>query len=200
VNKSTGELEDLEAYLRNKYTDTDLVVENDKCRNTRATTYSGFGATYKTCSHGRVPVVRIGEVSFHGGTTTSPTNGMGLVVALAKWLPPVPFVVHTPPGWEELLESVPAPVPVIECNWNDYGVPNVGRAWWEQLLAECSKRKIEHVMVCCTGGHGRTGTALAALCVAGAGLSAKEAIKLVRDRLCKSAIETLAQEQYVERL
>ena len=54
-------------------------------------------------------------------------------------------------------------------------------------------------MACCVGGHGRTGTTLACLMVAG-GLTADEAIHRVRTTYGKKAAETSVQEKYVGRV
>ncbi len=85
---------------------------------------------------------------------------------------------------------------VIRLDWPDMSAPvHVGVRWWLRLLELLPA----HTCVCCMGGHGRTGTALAALLVA-SGMDAETAIKTVRDGHCRRAIETAGQEAYIKRL
>lgn len=48
----------------------------------------------------------------------------------------------------------------------------------------------------CVGGHGRTGTALAAMLIA-AGMAPEDAIAYVRQKHCRSATETPGQTPYL---
>jgi hypothetical protein len=109
--------------------------------------------------------------------------------------------------------------PVVKLDWRDYGVPPVGVDiyFWKRFLSMLPKGNI---VVCCQGGHGRTGTCLAALAVASgmtandaialvreqhckkaiAGMTANDAIALVREQHCKKAIETDSQLAYIKSL
>ena len=77
--------------------------------------------------------------------------------------------------------------------------------------------KSSRTIICCHGGHGRTGTALASMIIAdpkwekssekillGSGHSSKykvtDVIDYIRDRHCNKAIETTGQEDYLEKL
>ena len=77
--------------------------------------------------------------------------------------------------------------------WPDRGVPNDAaqlRQALRWLLRQAAEgRRIE---IGCAGGHGRTGTALAALMVL-QGASVHDAVRLVRRTYCEDAIETRAQ-------
>jgi hypothetical protein len=85
---------------------------------------------------------------------------------------------------------------VIRLDWPDMSAPvHVGIRWWMRLLELLPA----HTCVCCVGGHGRTGTALAALLVA-SGMDAETAIRTVREQHCRRAIETQGQEAYVKGL
>ena len=57
----------------------------------------------------------------------------------------------------------------------------------------------ERVELGCLGGHGRTGTALAALAIL-TGLPAAEAVTWTRTTYCPKAIETEAQESFITHL
>ena len=87
---------------------------------------------------------------------------------------------------------------VLRIDNPDMGVPPVGYAFWERLAVLLP---VGRVVCCCFGGHGRTCTALAALMIAtDLKITAKEAIKNVRDLHCENAIESSTQEKYLELL
>jgi protein-tyrosine phosphatase len=66
--------------------------------------------------------------------------------------------------------------PTLGIQWPDMGIPNLRSSFWVELLNRLPEGA---TMACCVGGHGRTGTTLACLMVAG-GLTADEAIHRVR--------------------
>src|SRR5690606_28843780 len=83
-------------------------------------------------------------------------------------------------------------------NWPDFGVPAVPEVAVTQLvdafIRACEGERVE---MGCLGAHGRTGTALACMGVL-AGLTPREAIAHVRKVHCSKAVETKAQEEWVE--
>lgn len=88
------------------------------------------------------------------------------------------------------------PPPVVELAWADGGVPFVGAEFWVEL---CDQLPGGDVLICCVGGHGRTGTALGALLIAG-GMSFHDAMKVVWGGYCKKAVETKGQIGYLQAL
>ena len=85
---------------------------------------------------------------------------------------------------------------VVTLAWPDMTAPTyVGIRFWERL----AQMMPEDTAICCMGGHGRTGTALAALLVAD-GCEGQEAIDRVRAEHCPRAIETKEQETYIRGL
>lgn len=85
---------------------------------------------------------------------------------------------------------------LIRLDWPDMTAPvHIPVAFWLRLWAMLP----EHTVVACMGGHGRTGTALAALLVAD-GREGQEAIDMVRTKHCARAIETSKQEAYIKQL
>jgi hypothetical protein len=85
---------------------------------------------------------------------------------------------------------------LIRLDWPDMTAPvHVPISFWLRLWAMLP----EHTVVACMGGHGRTGTALAALLVAD-GREGQEAIDMVRTKHCPRAIETARQEAYIKQL
>lgn len=81
---------------------------------------------------------------------------------------------------------------IVRLMWDDYDIPPVGLDFWLAMLPLLDG----HVTITCIGGHGRSGTAVAALLVAD-GWDAQKAIDHVRQTHCELAIETRYQEEYV---
>lgn len=87
----------------------------------------------------------------------------------------------------------------MQMNWPDYGVVNLPIQFWLDLL-NYIKTNNQRMLIFCLGGHGRTGTALAALLICEFGYTPIKACKHVRTRYCDEAIESLSQEQYLNSL
>jgi hypothetical protein len=92
----------------------------------------------------------------------------------------------------------------VAIDWKDFGAPGLERADWEAILEDirdeaASDSRVTSVLVCCAGGHGRTGTALAILAgmckVVPEGI---DPIKWVREVYCKKVVESEEQIKYVE--
>jgi len=92
----------------------------------------------------------------------------------------------------------PVPWPSRELRWPDFRLP-ADPADARDALSELWRRSAgERVEVACGGGHGRTGTALACLAVLD-GVPADEAVRWVRARYARRAVETPWQRRYVAR-
>ena len=90
---------------------------------------------------------------------------------------------------------------ILYIDWDDGGVPvGLSVAWWEHLAKYVRTIKGDGV-VCCIGGHGRTGTVLSIL-AAKLGLVPQEEdpVAWVRDHYCPDAVETNGQIMYIERM
>ena len=88
--------------------------------------------------------------------------------------------------------------PVLRIHNPDMGIPPVGFEFWKELYALLP---LGRTVCCCVGGHGRTGTALAALILAGdPERSWEEAAEIVRENHCSNAIESDLQETYLKAL
>jgi len=92
------------------------------------------------------------------------------------------------PRMEEYV--IPRPK-VLTMAWHDFHVPPIGIKFWYALVKEI---KGQSVAIVCSGGHGRSGTALA--CVLAA-MGIRNPVQLIRNHYCKKAVETTAQENYV---
>lgn len=101
--------------------------------------------------------------------------------------------------WLALNDIVRQPVPIVSCSWPDGVAPwPLTVAFWRRLAALLPKDG--RTVFCCAGGHGRTGTSLAAVLIALGNYTADDAIATIRRVHCCHAIETAAQERYLESL
>jgi hypothetical protein len=82
--------------------------------------------------------------------------------------------------------------------WPDFRLPTDPVEAAEAFAELHARSATERVEVACGGGRGRTGTALACLCIV-AGTPAEEAVDYVRSRYDPHAIETPWQRRYVRR-
>jgi protein-tyrosine phosphatase len=82
--------------------------------------------------------------------------------------------------------------------WEDYGLPENWRVAVNTIIDTYKKaQKGYWVEVGCIGGHGRTGTVIAAMAVL-SGMRFDEAVEWTRKQYCSHAIETKEQEWWVE--
>ncbi len=97
--------------------------------------------------------------------------------------------------------KVPTAKPVyIRLDWPDGSAPKVGLAFWRALWASLPQGTDDDpakIQVCCVGGHGRTGTCLAAFLIAVVGRSRANAVNFVRYAHCTNAVETESQITYL---
>ena len=99
-----------------------------------------------------------------------------------------------------LLGRRPEPVPWEEhwVPWPDFRLPRDPALLRTELVAVWERAAGERVEVACSGGTGRTGTALACLAVLD-GVPAEEAVAFVRAGYRPRAVETGAQRRFVAR-
>jgi len=102
------------------------------------------------------------------------------------------YGLYLDPHWQP-------PWPHDHLQWPDFGVPD-DLGLLHKALTELLDRAGhgELVEMGCLGGHGRTGTALACAAIL-AGEKADSAVRWVRSSYCSAAIETAAQERFIER-
>lgn len=80
--------------------------------------------------------------------------------------------------------------------WPDFRLPSdraEARTVFADILVRASQERVE---IACSGGHGRTGTALACLAVLD-GVPASDAVRFVRASYNPKAVETPWQKRYV---
>lgn len=82
--------------------------------------------------------------------------------------------------------------------WQDFRLPRDHRDAAAALREAWLRGDRDRVEIACTGGRGRTGTALACIAVLD-GVPAREAVAYVRERYDRHAVETPWQHRYVTR-
>ncbi len=90
------------------------------------------------------------------------------------------------------------PWPAHWIAWPDFGTPRDRSAAHEAMREAWQRAGRERVEVACSGGRGRTGTALSCLAVLD-GITAEEAIRYVRRHYDRRAVETPWQRRFVTR-
>ncbi len=83
-------------------------------------------------------------------------------------------------------------------HWPDFGLPADRAATAAALREVWARAETERVEVACTGGYGRTGTALACLAVLD-GIPNRQAVAYVREHYSPRAVETPGQRRFVSR-
>lgn len=91
----------------------------------------------------------------------------------------------------------------LSLNWADGKAFPATFEWWKRLLEIVEAEDYDEVVVCCVGGHGRTGTSLAILLMLTHELEGKGGPSIVAEEwikanYCKKAIETADQQYYLD--
>lgn len=82
--------------------------------------------------------------------------------------------------------------------WPDFRLPTDPALFARELREAWERAPTERVEFACSGGKGRTGTALACLAILD-GVPAHEAVRYVREHYAAHAVETPWQRSFVER-
>lgn len=90
-------------------------------------------------------------------------------------------------------------IPRININWPDMGTPTMDQDFWEELIKVWRAHR-KTLVVCCMGGHGRTGTSLSILAALTKALPEKETdpVQWIRKVYCDHAVESDKQVKYIE--
>jgi hypothetical protein len=139
---------------------------------------------YHACYESHKPIV-LGKGLFHGGSCIRPVlDTADVYIGFDHGMR---LIEHNP--WERQVEQVFYPV-------TDMAAPSSGKSFIK--LVDWSIKQLEAgktIHAGCIGGHGRTGTFLAALY--GVIQDDKDAIEKVRKIYCKKAVESRVQIQFL---
>ena len=101
-----------------------------------------------------------------------------------------------------LFNGVVKPPALLSIAWDDGGAPHELDANWWSILAKHLMTSKGDTLLCCQGGHGRTGTALSILLtlfgICGEDTERPDVVLYLRESYCSQAVETVPQLHYVE--
>lgn len=139
-------------------------------------------------------MVTAGGYSRSGNWTDVP-HQPDLVIGPRETIKEMSFV----PEWMNPSEFLPD---FMALEFPDYGVPQLAPECWKSIYAKIlENKKITHIHLQCMGGHGRTGLLLSVLW----GMckieekSVDEIVTKMRSLYCESAVESIAQYNYIEK-
>ena len=178
-------------------------LDNWYSNNSAVSTPASFGTKsyYKSCTHNaQTPVMTFGKCNVYGGAYWD-----------IKVLSRFDLAVDCrdsyrnddngtfPKQYEHLAQylKTDAQCPTIYLPWRDHAAAPCKLEFWQKMYESLPDG---NVVFYCVGGHGRTGTALAALWIIHSACTSREAIQYVRERHCKDAIETISQRNYLRSL
>lgn len=160
------------------------------------------------CRHAPTPVFRIkdGGVTYYGGSDSKVKEFefSGLVVCLLgrDTLIKSKKPVRSTGDWARKLDSymeTDKPHPnYMTIDWPDYSTPPVLPGFFKKLHQEVVNKGIKEVLFFCMGGHGRTGTALAATLIELCNMGSAEATEWIHEKYCTEAIESDSQKNYLK--
>jgi hypothetical protein len=145
------------------------------------------------CYHSPKMVIKIDGIDYWCSDRHGAIEFNGDAIINLTGVPNIPQLSHIP----SLAAQVDTSCEEIVIAWPDYGVPKVKRYFWRALHDYCKQKQYQNVCFHCAGGHGRTGTALAAMVISILPLNVIAAIKLIRKKGCWRMIETPDQCEYL---
>lgn len=168
----------------------------------------------KSCNHYPTLVCQLGDLQLYAATkgilNGSTLKKIDLVVNCSQAsittqysVDNVNSMVRGGAQFESLKQHVviDKQTPELHLDWQDGDDWPGGIAFWKELYAICQKEGYKAIVFCCLGGHGRTGTALAAFLIANSEVLKCADVLIsekIRDGYCEQAIETLVQERYLD--
>ncbi|MBI2756169.1 MAG: hypothetical protein HYX52_05605 [Chloroflexi bacterium] len=159
---------------------------------------SGAGWSQRGCSHlgtGLLFTLKGGARLYAASRSGLDESATDIILDLANNVHGDGKFVTGAKRWESLNRYTHS-AEIVHLRWADYDIPSAGLRFWQEITTLLGQSS---VTITCMGGHGRTGTALAALLVAD-GFTAEDAVRLVRTKHCSLAIESKSQEDYIYRL
>lgn len=139
------------------------------------------------------------EIAGGSGMSTRADEKTRLILDLAGALDTRPWITSGPAWAGSIQYAGIVNTPILRLDWADRAAPNCPGTWWNKLLDMIATQyEPGLITVACMGGHGRTGTAIAAMILAAEPkVSARDAIEMVRDNHCERAVESASQFWYL---
>lgn len=178
-------------------TPTGYTGDADKGKDKKPAT-TGF--TYQACFHppqevidGKTWSVWCGK----GDHVETRTKGFDLIINLTGRTIRDKHTI--PASMKEMQKWAGGPVQVPEMilDWPDYGIIEWPLEFWTDLMTHIDKNNLK-VCVFCMGGHGRTGTAVAAMMMVSLNYTAYDAVEWLRKNYCKKVVESKSQVEYLQ--
>ena len=158
--------------------------------------YSGYSAWTPACDHTPKKIFEHEGVSYYAADEDGADEfGAGLVLNLTarSHILPSFSIPELKKHFAVEFDEVMVPCP-------DFGIPKVKDSFWRAIHKYSVKKGYKDVCVHCMGGHGRTGTALAALMIVLKKWSTKQAVTFLRTNYCEQAVESERQVDYLREL
>lgn len=200
----TNPVKAVEAKATTKMTATEWLKEKDY----------GIHWHHKSCSHKPTLVCSIGGINVHAATRDSITYNNAEHIQLIINCTMMPTKLNKPESLERLVIGdekkfaslrshviQPREIEELRLDWTDGGIWPSGISFWRELFDICKANNYTDIVFCCLGGHGRTGTALVSFLIANSAYEPVMSLNYTSElnkRYCFQAVETKAQEQYLD--
>jgi hypothetical protein len=145
------------------------------------------------CRHNPQKIKEIDKIGYFAADMFGASDFTGDVMVNLTKTSDVPSVAMIP----QLVDHVEISFDEIMVPWPDFGLPHVKLSFWKALHSYIMEKGWSTACFHCQAGHGRTGTALAAMLIANEGYSAQDAVLTIRSLYCDEAVETAEQIVYL---
>lgn len=145
------------------------------------------------CYHAPKHVVTIDGVQYYCADKDGVIDFVGDAVFNFTGVANIPQLASIP----DLAEHVDVLYKEIVVAWPDFGLPRVKPSFWRAMHKYIKGQFWNKVCIHCEGGHGRTGTAIAALMISCMKWDVPKAVGHVRKKYCDKAVETDDQCDYL---
>lgn len=149
------------------------------------------------CNHTPTLIYAINDAYFYGSDASNVSDFDGDLVINLTGISNVPQSLVAIP---ELAKHLNVKYKEIMVPWADMSAPKVEPEFWRSLNKYIKDSNYTKVCFHCQAGHGRTGTALAAMIVANVGYTVEDAVLYVREEYCEEAVESYTQMAYLRLL
>lgn len=148
------------------------------------------------CVHKPQKIKEIDKVGYFASDMLNALDFKGDAMVNFTRISDIPSAATIP----QLAQHIEITFEEIMVPWPDFGVPRVKISFWKALHSYVMERGWKSVCFHCQAGHGRTGTALAAMLIANEGYSAQDAVWQIRSSYCVEAVESIEQSMYLQKV